>query len=69
MNGDHAPVLSLVWRESGRAETEREVPTEFGEALLTTIVPAALGGSAMLNQSKEGDAFLYELRIPSSQFF
>jgi two-component sensor histidine kinase len=70
-NGDRAPVLCLVWRESGRAETERDVSTKFGEALLTTIVPAALGGSATLKQSGEGaDAsFLYELRIPSSQFF
>jgi two-component sensor histidine kinase len=69
MNGDLAPVLCLVWRETGRGETERDVPTEFGEALLTTIVPAALGGSATLSQSAESDGFLYELRIPSSQFF
>jgi two-component sensor histidine kinase len=69
MNGGQAPVLCLAWRESGRIETERDVPTEFGEALLTTIVPAALGGSATLSQSEEGDGFLYELHIPSSQFF
>ncbi len=70
LNADRAPVLCLVWRESGRARPARDAPTEFGEALLTTIVPAALGGSAVLHYSEEGgDAFLYELRIPSSQFF
>jgi two-component sensor histidine kinase len=68
-SGDGTQVLCLVWRERGRAEAERDVPTEFGEALLTTIVPAALGGSATLSQPQEGDAFHYVLRIPSSQFF
>jgi two-component sensor histidine kinase len=69
MNGDRAADLCLVWRETSRAEVERDVPTEFGEALLTTIVPAALGGSAVLKQSEDGSAFLYELRIPAAQFF
>jgi two-component sensor histidine kinase len=66
---DGTQVLCLAWRESGRPGTGRDLATEFGEALLTTIVPAALGGSAKLNQVGDGDAFLYELRIPSSQFF
>jgi two-component sensor histidine kinase len=68
-HGDGPPVLCLSWRESGGAGIERDVATEFGKALLATIVPAALGGSAKLEQAEEGDAFLYELRVPSSQFF
>ncbi len=67
-NGEGAPVLCLQWREGGRTGVARETATEFGEALLRTIVPAALGGSATLDQT-EGGAFLYELRIPSAQFF
>lgn len=68
-NSDGTQSLCLAWRESGRPGAVRDVATEFGEALLTTIVPAALGGSAKLNQVGDGDSFLYELRIPSSQFF
>lgn len=67
-SGEGLPVLCLTWRETGRVGTVRDAASEFGQALLRTIVPAALGGSASLEQSENGD-FSYELRIPSSQFF
>ncbi len=62
--------ISSVWRgASGLTGTERDLATELSSvALLTTIVPAALGGSATLGQKGAG-AFLYELRMPSAQFF
>jgi two-component sensor histidine kinase len=67
-NAEGAPELVLAWREVAVAETDRDMATEFGEALLITIVPAALGGSADLEEREDG-SFLYELRIPASQFF
>jgi two-component sensor histidine kinase len=67
-NTEGAPMLVIVWRERMREPVERDMATEFGEALLTTIVPAALGGGADLEQGDDG-AFLYALYIPSSQFF
>ena len=67
-NEEGAPVLCLSWRETGGAGGIRDGASEFGHALLQTIVPAALGGSARLEDADEG-AFLYELRIPSTQFF
>ncbi|HET7716785.1 MAG TPA: HWE histidine kinase domain-containing protein [Bauldia sp.] len=65
---ENSPVLCLVWRETGRQGGGRNGTSEFGHALLQKIVPMALGGSARLEQTGDG-AFLYELRIPSSQFF
>jgi two-component sensor histidine kinase len=65
---EEAPVLCISWREVGRTGTTRDAASEFGEALLKTIVPAALGGGATLEQAEDG-AFVYELRIPSAQFF
>lgn len=67
-NGEGAPMLVLAWHEQVREPVDRDMATEFGEALLTTIVPAALGGKADLEEG-DGGAFAYELRIPSSQFF
>jgi len=67
-SGEGTPMLAIVWRERVSEPVIRDMATEFGEALLTTIVPAALGGSAELEQGEDG-AFLYALRIPSSQFF
>lgn len=64
-NGEGTPMLVLSWRERVEQLVLRDMSTEFGEALLTTIVPAALGGSAELEQGEDG-AFLYALRIPSS---
>ena len=61
-------MLCLSWRETGRSGGVREGASEFGHALLQTIVPTALGGSARLQDDDE-DVFLYELRIPSTQFF
>ncbi len=66
LNG--SPVLCLVWRETGVSKGIRDGASEFGHALLQTIVPAALGGSATLEDADEG-AFRYELRVPSTQFF
>jgi two-component sensor histidine kinase len=65
---DGTLALCLSWRERAWTGTVREAGTAFGEALLKTIVPAALGGSATLDRSEE-TGFLYELRIPPSQFF
>jgi hypothetical protein len=42
--------------------------SQFGEALLSTIVPTALGGSAELDQNEDGSRS-YEIRIPAAQFF
>lgn len=66
-NGESGPVLCLSWREKGRSVV-REGASEFAAALLRTIVPAALGGSAGLEESEDG-GFRYELCIPSSQYF
>lgn len=66
--GKDGPVLSLTWRETGATGIAREAGTEFGEALLRTIVPAALGGSAVLERTDDGH-FRYELHVPPAQYF
>ncbi len=61
-------MLCLTWHETGGAARPREGASQFGEALLSSIVPAALGGDAKLNESaKQG--LTYELRIPETQFY
>ena len=66
--GEGPAVLALSWRETGKTRGTSEGASEFGHALLQTIVPAALGGSATLEDADQGE-FFYELRIPSTQFF
>jgi two-component sensor histidine kinase len=63
-----ASVLRIGWRESCAMSAVKEGTTAFGRVLLEQIVPAALSGTAQLNQPDSGE-LVYELRIPSSQFF
>ncbi len=65
-NGEQT--LCLCWEEGGTGRDDRESTSEFGEALLRKIVPAALGGKATLKRPGHG-GLDYTLRIPSSQFF
>ena len=60
--------LCLEWREIGGGREALKGTSEFGEALLRTIVPAALGGTATLERPGNG-GLGYTLRIPASQFF
>jgi len=63
-----APMLRIFWRESTATRSVKEGTTPFGRVLLEQIVPAALSGTARLEQPESG-GLVYDLRIPSSQFF
>ena len=65
-NGEQ--VLCVSWEEQGGNAGRPSATSEFGQALLKTIVPAALGGEANLVGEPEG-GLSYVLRIPASQFF
>jgi two-component sensor histidine kinase len=80
-SGRLAVTSTLVPTESGEGSDlllrwhEMHIPLEapadksrFGHALLEKIVPAALGGSALIEDSDRQD-FSYALRIPKTQFF
>ena len=60
--------LVLRWLETGRPRASPIAGSRFGHALLERIVPAALAGSAKIDESEPG-RFVYELRVPSAQFF
>jgi two-component sensor histidine kinase len=61
-------VLCLAWEEVGETRGGAESTSEFGQALLRTIVPAALGGHADLKWKTNG-GLTYVLHIPTAQFF
>ncbi len=65
---DGEQVLCLAWTELGGDGEAHGSTSEFGEALLRTIVPTALGGTATLERPG-GGRLAYTLRIPASQFF
>jgi two-component sensor histidine kinase len=65
---DGQQTLFLTWRESRGPKAVLDSTSQFGEALLSTIVPTALGGSAELEQNDDGSRS-YEIRIPAAQFF
>lgn len=60
--------LCLAWEEIGETAGGSESTSEFGQALLKTIVPAALGGRADLTWRPDG-GLSYVLHIPTAQFF
>lgn len=60
--------LRLIWSERGGSPDASPSTSEFGEALLRTIVPAALGGTASLERPQNG-GLAYTIKIPASQFF
>ncbi len=66
-NGEGEQTLCLSWNETQGDADGGEAPSEFGEVLLRTIVPVALGGTAALNERDDG--LSYVLRIPAAQFF
>jgi two-component sensor histidine kinase len=60
------PSLRLSWNETAGTDTSAD-KSVFGHALLTQIVPAALGSTATL--ATEDGSVTYTLLIPSAQFF
>lgn len=65
---DGSQVLCIAWAETRGVSHISEATSEFGQALLKTIVPAALGGNATL-VVQPGGGLSYVLRIPATQFF
>lgn len=61
-------VLCIAWEEVGETRGGTESTSEFGQALLRTIVPAALAGHAELTWRPNG-GLTYVLHVPTAQFF
>jgi two-component sensor histidine kinase len=60
--------LCIAWEEVGETRGGSKSTSEFGQALLKTIVPAALGGSADLKW-RAGGGLSYVQHVPTAQFF
>jgi two-component sensor histidine kinase len=60
--------LCITWEELGATSGGAASTSEFGQVLLRTIVPAALGGRADMTWQANG-GLSYVLHIPTAQFF
>ena len=69
LNADGKPGSRLVlrWQELGTPQAPFAAKTRFAQALLTDLIPAALNGTAKIDESNANE-FVYELSVPSSQF-
>ena len=68
LDDDGNQILCIAWEETRGTPGASEATSEFGQALLKTIVPVALGGTARL-EVQPGGGLSYVLRIPATQFF